>query len=344
MRIDDYVPKPDFNNLLAVLRGERPARPTLFEFYMNDSLYWKYSAPLPADCPKELEGYVATILAYFRLGYDYAPVLLPGFHFDWGKKHAKESFSMNDGAEIFDRVSFETYSWPDPDRAAYDLLDLLAPFIPEGMKLIAWGHGGVFENVTALVGYENLCIMIMEDEELVTDIFTQAGSRFLKYYENCVKYDSVGAIISNDDWGFRSQTLISPAQLRKFVFPWHKRIAAAAHTAGRPAILHSCGQLEAVWEDIICDMKFNGKHSYEDAILPVEQAYEKYQGRIGILGGMDLDFVCRSTPDAVYARANQLIERSLERGGYALGTGNSIPEYTPVENYLAMIQPVLERH
>ena len=33
------LPSPDFDNLLAVLRREVPARPTLFEFFHNERLY-----------------------------------------------------------------------------------------------------------------------------------------------------------------------------------------------------------------------------------------------------------------------------------------------------------------
>lgn len=343
MNIDEYQPNPDFNNLLAVLRNERPSRPTLFEFYMNEPLYERFAGELPPDCPEHLCELVLTMQAYKNLGYDYAPVVQRAFCFS-PKKTTKESCSMNEGAVITNRESFELFEWPDADAVPFDFLDEIKPLIPDGMKLVAWGPNGVFETVTELVGYENLCIMTMEDEELVGDIFREVGSRFVRYYEKCLEHDTVGAIISNDDWGFRSQTLLSPTQLRQFVFPWHKKIVEAAHAAGRPAILHSCGQLEAVWDDIIDGMQFDGKHSYEDTILPVEEAYEKYGDRIAIIGGLDLDFVCRSTSEEVYERANAMVERSLERGGYALGTGNSIPEYTPVENVLAMIRPVLERH
>ncbi len=34
--------------------------------------------------------------------------------------------------------------------------------------------------------------------------------------------------------------------------------------------------------------------------MPVEEAYDRYHSRIAILGGIDLDFVCRSTPEQIY--------------------------------------------
>jgi len=81
----------------------------------------------------------------------------------------------------------------------------------------------------------------------------------VRYYVRCLQRGVVGAVIGNDDWGFKSQTMLSPDDMRKFVFPWHRQIVAAAHAAGRPAILHSCGNLDEVLTDIIVDMQYDGE-------------------------------------------------------------------------------------
>ena len=211
------------------------------------------------------------------------------------------------------------------------------------MKLIAYGPNGILENAIDLVGYEALCLMIYDDKQLVYDIFEQVGTRLVRYYELAARYECVGACISNDDWGFKTQTLLSPSDLRRFVFPWHKRIVATVHAAGKPVILHSCGFFFKIMGDIIDDIKFDGRHSYEDTIMPVEEAYEQYHDRIATLGGIDVDFVCRSTPEEVYARSAAMLERSAGRGGYALGTGNSVPDYVPDANYFAMIRAALDQ-
>ncbi len=57
-----------------------------------------------------------------------------------------------------------------------------------------------------------------------------------------------------------------------------------------------------------------------------------------MLGGLDLNILAAGTPDEVRARTRQLIETCNPRGRYAIGSGNSIPSYIPVENYLAMIE------
>ena len=183
-------------------------------------------------------------------------------------------------------------------------------------------------------------MLLADDADLAKGIFDAVGSRLVRYYEICAAFDTVGALIVNDDWGFKTATMFSPADLRWYVFGWTKKIVKVIHKAGKPAILHSCGNLDRVMDDIIDDMKFDAKHSFEDVIIPVEQAYEKWGGRIAILGGIDMDFMCRSTPEQVRQRCEAMLAKVATRGGYALGTGNSVPEYVPFDSYIAMIDCV----
>lgn len=330
--------KPNFNNLLKVLKREIPERSTLFEFYVNDDTCGRLSG---MDVPERDDVIANTLMrmeAFKNAGYDYVTLHGSDFCFKTDREQGGHaSVSMNKGSMIHERESFEKYEWPDPDAADYSRLERLREFLPEGMKLIVYGPNGVLETVVSLVGYEDLCYMIKDDPELVQDIFDAVGSRFVRYYEISAGYDSVGALLSNDDWGFNTQTMLAVNDMRKYVFPWHKKIVDTIHKIGKPVILHSCGKLDLVMNDIIDDMKYDGKHSNEDKILPVEKGYAAYSERIAILGGLDLDFICRSTPEEVYERASAMLEAASAKGGYALGSGNSIPEYVPGENYLAMI-------
>jgi len=333
----------DFENVLKVLRRERPARPTLFEFFMNEPLYRILAPEVP---PSPDSGPIDKLRrlklhAFANAGYDYSVQHGSDFNFPGGEFQLQATRSWNEGAVITDRESFEKYNWPDPDDFDYGILDTLADEMPDGMKLIAYGPAGLLENIMQLVGFENLCMMLVDDPDLASEIFDAIGTRLVQHYEICVQHDAVGAVIGNDDWGFKTQTMLSPADMRRYVIPWHKKIVQVAHAAGKPAILHSCGNLAALMDDVI-DIGYDAKHSYEDIIQPVEDAYEQYHDRIAILGGIDLDFVARSEPQQVYDRAKALLQQTADRGGYALGTGNSVPEYLPHENYLAMISAATE--
>jgi uroporphyrinogen decarboxylase len=136
--------------------------------------------------------------------------------------------------------------------------------------------------------------------------------------------------------------MLAPEQMRRYVFPWHERIVAAAHAAGKPAILHSCGNLEAVMDDVIDGIGYDAKHSFEDNILPVEDVYETYGDRIAVVGGIDVDYLVQADPHAIADRSAAMLQRTADRGGYALGSGNSIPEYVPDQSFFAMISPAIE--
>jgi uroporphyrinogen decarboxylase len=335
--------EPDFNNLLAVLERKIPSRPTLFEFFLNDPLYERLVPGFSASTADPQARVEAVMRANIRVGYDFTNILIPGFSFTADQVHRKRerSVSMDEGSVIHDRAGFAAFPWPDPDQADYEILARLEGKLPQGMKFIAYGPGGVLENVIELVGYEATCVMIYDDPALAMEIFGAVGERLVRYYEHVCKYASVGACISNDDWGFKTQTMFSPRDMRRYVFPWHKRIVETIHSAGRPAILHSCGHFQRIIEDVIVDLEYDGRHSYEDNILPVEDFYEQYHARIAVLGGIDLDFVCRETPAAVYQRSKAMLERTAHRGGFALGTGNSVPDYVPDENFYAMVKAAL---
>jgi len=330
--------EPNFDNFLKVLRRERPDRPTLFEFAIHQALARKTAGSDFAAKGDGLDPFRLLICSFKNIGYDYAKFHGANFRFPRGERAHLKSISLNEGALIHDRAGFEAYPWPEPERLDYSRLEVLAKEMPDGMKIVIPAPGGVLENAEQLVGFDALCIMVLEDPDLAGEVFDAIGQRILRYFEICAQYDSVGALCSNDDWGFKTQTMLATDQMRHYVFPWHTRFVEVAHAAGKPVFLHSCGNLNAVMDDVIDDMKFDGKHSFEDVIMPVEEAYERWGDRIAILGGIDVDFVCRATPEDVYRRSKAMLERAAGRGGYALGTGNSVPDYVPDENFFAMVR------
>jgi uroporphyrinogen decarboxylase len=336
--------EPEFQNLLNILNRQAPTRPTLFEFFLNDPLYERLVPGFAASAGDPQKRAEAVIQANYRVGYDFTNILVPNFSFtDQGVRRKRaRSVSMDEGSAIHNRSEFQSFPWPDPDQADYEIFTRLKGALPDGMQFIAYGPGGVLENVVELVGYEASCVMIYDDPALAQDIFGEVGSRLVRYYEHAARYESVGACISNDDWGFKTQTMFSPKEMRKYVFPWHKKIVETIHAAGKPAILHSCGHFQRIIEDVIEDMGYDGRHSYEDSILPVETFYEQYHQRIAVLGGIDLDYVCRETPANIYRRSKDMLKRCETRGSFALGTGNSVPDYVPDEHFFAMIQAAFD--
>jgi uroporphyrinogen decarboxylase len=243
---------------------------------------------------------------------------------------------------ISSRDGFERFPWPDPSSIDPAILDAVTSDLPEGMRALVFSPVGVLENLVDLIGYDDLCFMLVDDRELVTDVAVRIGESLLGLYRQIVPHPAVGAVMANDDWGFKTQTMISPTDLREFVYPTHREIVRIARGAGKPVLLHSCGQLLEVMDDIIDDIGYDAKHSYEDIIEPVETVYDRWGARVAILGGIDVGFLCDSTPEEITRRCRAMLERASGRGGYALGSGNSIPHYVPDESYFAMTRAALE--
>ncbi|MCK5811329.1 MAG: hypothetical protein KAG94_00380 [Clostridiales bacterium] len=334
--------QPNFKNIEKILSNKVPDRPTLFEFFLNDKMYEQLSE-------KELKGKsflqsnIIKMMAYRYAGFDYFTLSYPdGFLFSSNEHDTLESISLNETAIIKNEEDFLRYQWPDANNYDYSYIDNMKKSVPKGMKAIIYSPGGLLENTTQLLGYDNMCLLLFDDIDFFKKVVDKVGNTLYKFYENVMGNDLIGAAIVNDDWGFNTQTMINEKWMKQFIFPWQKKIVKLIHSYGKKAILHSCGQLENVMDDVINDMAFDAKHSFEDNILPIEQVIVEYGDKIAILGGIDLHYICTHNYQEIQHRARQLLTMTKKTGGYALGTGNSVPYYIEAEKYYAMILTALE--
>ncbi|MCZ7542656.1 MAG: uroporphyrinogen-III decarboxylase-like protein [Anaerolineae bacterium] len=233
-------------------------------------------------------------------------------------------------------ADFERYPWPRAEDADFSQIELAGRIMPEGMKVLA-NVGGILEPIMWLMGYEPFALALYDDPALVAAIAERVAAIALPVAEAALDMDCVGGLFTGDDMGFKTATMVAPEHLRQYVFPYHKRLAQRAHDHGKVYALHACGNLETVMDDLIDDVKIDAKHSFEDAIMPVTAFKAKYGHRVGVVGGIDVDFLCRARPDEVRARVRATLAACMPGGGYVLGTGNSVANYIPVENFLAMV-------
>ena len=70
-----------------------------------------------------------------------------------------------------------------------------------------------------------------------------------------------------------------------------------------------------------------------------EAAYDEHGERIALLGNIDLQYtLTKGTPEEVDAEVRTRIRDLGPGGGYCVSSGNSIPEYVPIDNYAAMLE------
>jgi uroporphyrinogen decarboxylase len=246
---------------------------------------------------------------------------------EWTEEHQGPIQSWKD---------FENYKWPDV--ADIDLSDLewFEKNLPENMGVYdLTAH--ILEMISFLFGFETMSYRMADEPGLVDAVAEKIGCFYRDFTKLMCDFDCVPLVWGSDDMGFKTATLTSPEFLRKNVLPWHKACAEVAHDHGRPYLIHNCGNIEAIMEDFIVDVGIDGKQSFEDAIMPVTEAYKKYGDRISILGGIDVDLLCRAQEAAIRKRVRDTLDVCMQGKGYCLGTGNTVANYMPVDNYLVML-------
>ncbi|MDR3147090.1 MAG: hypothetical protein LBU00_01780, partial [Treponema sp.] len=237
------------------------------------------------------------------------------------------------------RNDFDGYPWdeiPDIYFERYrDYFRALGETLPPGMKGIGGVGNGVFECVQDITGFQELCYIKADDEELYRDLFAGVGTMLYRIWERFLREfgDLFCVCRFGDDLGYRSNTLLSAADVREHVIPRYRPIIDLIHTAGKPFLLHSCGCIFNVMDDLIA-AGIDAKHSNEDAIAPYSRWIDDYGRRIGNFGGLDTDVLCPSSSVDVAAYTTA-VYRLLEAkgGGAAIGSGNSIPTYVDPARY-----------
>jgi uroporphyrinogen decarboxylase len=278
------------------------------------------------------------------VGYDYAtsmtivPIRRTGANLrnDPNYEETVRTWQEEHQGLIMNRGDYEAYDWPSIESISILALDLLQGMMPPGMKALCFVMG-IFEDLCALMGLEQMAYKSIDEPELLGDILENLTVLCEEAVDRTAAHPACGAIFYADDLGHTNSTMVSPAFMREWIFPRQKRIADACHSHGKPFILHSCGQVDAIMDDLIETVGIDAKHSFQDNIEPVEEVYRKYGDRIAILGGVDVDLLSRGTTEQVRTRTREILEACAPGGGYCMGSGNSLPNFVSVENYYAML-------
>lgn len=245
---------------------------------------------------------------------------------------------------IQNRSDFEAYPWEELPQLFWDAaeprLKSLRQAMPAGMKAVGGVGNGIFEISEDLVGFEYLSYMQIDDPRLFADLYRKIGDLMDGIWQRLLaEYNDIYCVYRfGDDLGYKTGLLISKDTALTHILPQYQRLIARIKQTGKPFLWHSCGCIFEIMESVIA-CGINAKHSNEDCIAPFERWIEKYNDRIALLGGIDVDLLCQLKPGDILniAMEKGRLYRNAARG-YALGSGNSIPDYVPADAYLAMVE------
>ena len=335
----------DYRHMLDVLGNRRPRRLPIYEHIidpviMEQILDVEFADLFDGDEADRLEFFTQYCRFFQEMTYDTVSfeVTITDILPDHGAIYGGRPGPIQN----FD--DFEKYPWDDlPDiywAAAAPKFEALSKRMPAGMKALGGVGNGVLEISEDLAGFQYLAYMQVDDPELFAALYRRIGDLMLQLWTTFLDCyaDDFAICRFGDDLGFKTSTLVSPKTIREHIIPQYSRVISLIRGAEKPFLWHSCGKIFSIMDDVIA-LGINAKHSNEDAIAPFDEWIARYGDRIGLLGGIDVDILCQNTHDEI---VDDVFEKGVRfrqtANGYALGSGNSIPDYVPVEGYLAMIE------
>ena len=251
------------------------------------------------------------------------------------EKGRRRYYMKDDEGPIHGWDDFERYPWPKGIHNINLSARLMAKRVPDGMKVMVI-PGGLFEWTTWLMGMVPFSYALADQPDLVDAIIAKVSDIIYAVIEDMLDEPNIGGMFLGDDMGFASGTFVSPVMLRRNFFPHLKRVTDLVHAAGKVFVLHSCGNVYAVMDDLIA-AGIDAKNSFEDKILPVEQVYQRWGKHVALVGGVDMNLLTAGDETQVRARTRQILDVCGPGGHYVLGTGNSVANYLPLQNYQAML-------
>lgn len=255
---------------------------------------------------------------------------------------------MGYGKSLFtNRQEILAYPWEQMSERYFErfepFFDALASQLPPGMKAIGGVGNGIFETVQDFVPFTDLAYLMVDDVEAFDLLFQKVGDMLVAIWNQFLdRYADMYAVCRfGDDLGFKTSTLLQPDVIRKNIIPEYEKVITQVHAYGKPFLLHNCGSIFPVMDDIIA-AGIDAKHSNEDSIAPFSTWVELYGDQIGNFGGIDMNVLCIEDEASIKKYVTELLHYCQGKKGIAIGSGNQIADYVPPEGFIAMVETVLE--
>jgi uroporphyrinogen decarboxylase len=294
--------------------------------------------------PRDLESVLQN--HFLRLGSDI------GFFTDLGQNRFRDVFGV-----VWDKTVDKDIGnpvnclLPDPALQGYDLPDPLEPRffadIPEKIatysdrfRVFQIGFS-LWERAWTLRGWANLMLDFHDHPGFVHELLNAIADYNIVQVKEALKYD-IDAVYFGDDWGMQRGLQMGPVIWRKFINPVLRRMYAVVHDAGKYVMIHSCGDVDELFDDLIA-IGVDCFNPFQPEVMDVASLIHHYRGRLAFHGGLSTQ---RTLPygsvEDVRTEVAHLLELGRD-GGYIFAPAHDGEGDVPVENMLALIEVVQQQ-
>jgi uroporphyrinogen-III decarboxylase len=199
----------------------------------------------------------------------------------------------------------------------------------------AWG---LFEPTWQVFGFSKFS-KLLTDTKKIKIVFDRFGKLLVELVKTFIEWGETDAIMIMDDYGYKSGLLMSPKNYRTYVLPWLEESCKIAHKEGLKVILHSCGDIIELFEDLV-GVGIDAFHPFEPTTANPEydifKLNEKYSGKVTFIGNVSPQDLADKEQSYIENYTKNLIKKLAPGGGFILSSGHSINPSVKLENYLAM--------
>jgi uroporphyrinogen decarboxylase len=209
-----------------------------------------------------------------------------------------------------------------------------------GLGVNVYVHGP-FDSTYLSMGYETFFLNLMDDmgfiEEMM-DVFTEDAVVMVK----ALIARGVTTIELVDDIAYAKGLFISPDIFRRLWVKRMERIIEPIHASNTPVFFHSDGDATQ-FIGMVLDLGFLGLNPVEPQCNDIVALKREYGKRLTLMGNLEIGGVLASgTCDDVRREMRRLLEQMMPGYGYVAMSSNSLANCVVPENYVAMVETVLE--
>ena len=249
-----------------------------------------------------------------------------------------------DSNPLADEAAISSYNPPDPHRPELytDAAEMIHNF-----KADYWIVGVVattiFETAWALRGLEQMLLDMVVAPELANEILDIPYQYHLTAAKKLVEL-GVDMIWAGDDVGAQHKMMISPRMWRKFLKPRMADFIAELRAINPDVKIayHSDGNVEPIIPELI-EIGLDILNPIQPVSMDPAKIKAQYGNQLSFWGTLDeqqtLPF---GTPEDVAAEVKQRLETVGHNGGLILAPTHHVQLDTPLENFWAMVNTILE--
>lgn len=198
--------------------------------------------------------------------------------------------------------------------------------------IVAAGAPGspAIELIEEYMGVERFLMFLFDYPSQMKSLMDVMLQKDLEAYEIAAKSPAPLIVV----WEDAGTGLYSPRIFDQHIVPALKAYTGIAHKYGKKIYVHSCGLLK----DIIESLAATGIDGIMDMTpLPIgnisfAEARERIGERIVLTGGVDANLLTSPDKGYIEEKVRSLLNQMKPYGNFILGSGDSVPANTPMDN------------